>query len=517
MIPTYIGFTISGIAIILLARFSALAMFSMLILCGLFSGAAAISLPALGGSSIPPVSFCLGFLLLRLLVLGSQYGPIARQAFRQNILLWVFALYGIAIALIGPHLFGNVIKVVPMRGTDAKIWATYPLVFSPQNITTSFYLFATAVTATCAYVVCRLRGGAETLVGTAVVLVAIHMTLGVVSVLFANTPVMQALSVFRNGNYAQLDQSVNGYVRMTGIMPEPSAFAGFGFTWGVFLIECWYRDVRPRITGGLGLAMVFILLASTSSTAYVSIAAYMLLFLLRIVLVPDRVRVDKILVVSVVATIVAALIVITLLAVPALVEQLTKMVADLTVHKQTSTSGIQRAFWARQGLSAFVASTGLGIGPGSFRSSSIVTAVLGATGIVGAVSLTCYVILVLKPLRSSTYNRPTGFADATGVAASWAAICLLIPASIASPTADPGSDFAILAGSALALRLRSRPGISADIHDGDGSGEFPKSEALAWRAPFVRSSQLTRPAAGMSEVEGFPLACDRRNACYGNL
>jgi len=495
MIPTFIGFGITAIALVLLARASVLAMFAMLMLCGLFGGAAAISLPALGGSSIPPVCFCLGFLVLRLLILGPRYSELVWQSLRDNALLWIFAIYGIAMAMIGPHLFVTDIKIVPMRGTDAKIWATYPLVFSAQNITASFYLFATAMTASCAYAVCRLRGGAETLVGGAIALVAAHMTLGIISVVFANSLVMTFLNLFRNGNYAQLDQSVNGYVRMTGIMTEPSAFAGFGFIWAVFLIECWYRNVRPRVTGSLGLAMMLVLLASTSSTAYVSIAAYTGIFALRIILVPDQVPFGKVMIAGLVGSIVATSIIVTLLMLPSLVVQLATMLSDLTIHKKDSTSGIQRAFWARQGLAAFFASTGLGIGPGSFRSSSIVTAVLGATGILGATSLCCYLVSVLKPLRSSTYHRRVGTAEATGIAASWAAICLLIPASIASPTADPGSDFAILAGSALALRMRSRGEVSSRLEHSSGPSNLetpqhgPAASLAAGSGLFAAATQ----------------------------
>ncbi len=57
---------------------------------------------------------------------------------------------------------------------------------------------------------------------------------------------------------------------------------------------------------------------------------------------------------------------------------------DMIWRKAESVSGRQRAFWAGQSVSAFLQSFGLGVGPGSFRSSSLLTAVLGATGVIGA-------------------------------------------------------------------------------------------------------------------------------------
>jgi hypothetical protein len=456
MIPTYIGAVVALVGIFLLIRGSAQAMFGFLICCGPFGGAAAIALPALGGSTIPPVTFCLAFLVLRLLLPGAGLGRLISESARANIFLLIFVAYGIIMAYLGPRMFGLDIKVVPMRAFDTNIYSTYPLVFSAQNITASVYLAGTFMCAMSAYVACRLEGGAKMLVRAAIIVVSVHMFFGITSVLFAGTPYRLFLDLFRNGNYAQLDQSVGGYVRMAGIMPEPSAFAGFGFIWMAFMAECWYRDVRSNVTGPLAIAMLFTLLLSTSSTAYISVGGYAVLFFARLILVPVGVRSNKVLILALLGLVGSTLTSVILLMQPGLVRELTDIVLEMTVNKSTSLSGIQRAFWAKQGLNAFFASSGVGVGPGSFRSSSIVTAILGATGLVGSVSFVLYLITIIKPLRASTYHRVTSSSDATGVAAAWAAFCVLIPASVGSPTADPGTDFAILAGASLALRLKAR-------------------------------------------------------------
>ena len=490
MIPTYIGFAIAAVGLFLLWRGSVLAMLFFLIFCGLFGGAAALSLPALGGSSVPPVTFCLGFLVLRLLLPGSGHGHLIKQAFQANLFLLVFVLYGIVMAYAGPRLFGADIKVVPMRSFDTKIWATYPLAFSSQNITASVYLAGTFCCALCAFAACRLVGGGATLVSAGIAVVCVHMFFGITSVLFAHTPYTLFLDLFRNGNYDQLDQSISGFVRMGGIMPEPSAFAGYGFTWCVFLAECWYRDVRPRATGPLALAMMLTLLASTSSTAYVAVAGYAVIFFARMLLVPDGLRSEKLVVLTLLGMALAAIASATLLAFPGLVHQLGDILVQLTVNKRNSASGIQRAFWARQGLKAFSASSGMGIGPGSFRSSSILTAMLGATGLLGSLSFAAYLLAVVKPLRTSTYNRLFGTSDAIGVAAAWAAIGTLLPASVGSPTADPGTDFAIFAGSSLALRLRRhrQPRMAIALH--------ARTEAARLAGP--RRPALDRQVPGLS-------------------
>jgi hypothetical protein len=456
MIPTWIGFVIMAAGVYLLFRGGVLATFAFVVFCGLFGGSSAINLPALGGSSVPPITFALGFLILRLLLPGSGYGALVTEAIKANRFLAGFIVYGVVMAYLGPRMFGADIKVVPMRSTDPKIYATYPLTFTSQNITASIYLLGTFACAAASYAACRIEGGARVLVGTACVIMAIHMTMGIASVVLAGTAFSDFLALFRNANYAMLDQQINGFVRMTGIMPEPSAYAGYGFTWTIFLIECWYRDVRPKLTGGLGLAMLFTLLASTSSTAYVSIAAYTAIFLGRLLLIPHGIRSVKLVTILIVAIIVTTLISAVLLLNEGLVKQLSDILLELTVNKQNSESGIQRGLWARQGLKAFSASSGIGIGPGSFRSSSIATAILGATGLIGTICFLCYLLVLLKPLRSSTYHRLVSKTDSTGVAATWAAFAVLIPAGIAAPGPDPGADFAVLAGASLALRLRGR-------------------------------------------------------------
>jgi hypothetical protein len=62
---------------------------------------------------------------------------------------------------------------------------------------------------------------------------------------------------------------------------------------------------------------------------------------------------------------------------------------------------------------------------------------------------------VLKPLNATTYNVQSPRANSIGVAAGWSAFCVLVTAGFISPTPDPGSDFATMAGASLALRRRN--------------------------------------------------------------
>jgi len=165
-----------------------------------------------------------------------------------------------------------------------------------------------------------------------------------------------------------------------------------------------------------------------------------------------------------------------MLFVPALPLEFMDMVTRMTVGKSDSESAQQRLFWAMQGWEAYKASYGLGIGPGSFRSSSFVMAVIGSTGVIGAVSFLAYALGVLKPLRISTFGRSELLEHSIGGAFAVAAIASLVPSAVVSPKADPGTNFAFLAGAALALRPSTRRSSAAA---GDRESEAPKAVAHA--------------------------------------
>lgn len=435
-------------------------MFALLLVSTLFGGSAAIVLPMLGGSSIPPAQFALVFMALRLLVPGSGNGTAVGHAARANIWLAIFILYGAALAFIGPRLFAGQIEVTPMRGKvearyvsmRAYIYSTRPLVFSAQNITTTVYLLGTLLTAITAHVVCLRETGRRRFVRTMAIVGIAHGVIGFLSVLGKGTAIDTVLALFRNGSYAQLDHTYRGFVRMAGLWPEASGFAWFGINWCVFLFECWLRRVDSLWTGPAAFILAAALLCSTATTAYVGLGVYAGLLMLRSLLFPGALPVDRGLMILGAGLAMTVLVSAVMIAKPALVTDATELIRHMTVDKGQSVSGEQRSFWAWQGLHAFVVTHGIGIGPGSFRSSSLATAILGCTGIVGALAMTIHMISMFKPTRLSTYAPTSDPALNTGAACAWAALIDVIISSLSSPTCDPGTDFALLTGAALALR-----------------------------------------------------------------
>lgn len=455
MYPTLIGLVtvFAGFVLLLFASLEAMLAFAMY--CTLIGGGAAIVVTALGNASIPPASAALAFLLPRA-ILPSRRGrkPVA-EALRVNLLYLVFAVWALAGAMIMPRLFKGRIDVVPLRpGVLRNLYDSFPLAFSSQNITAPVYIIGSVLFAISAFIAVRQPRGAVVFAKAAVVVTLLHATIGWAGVLLPSSVWSVVTAIFRNGTYAQLDQSIGGYERLTGIMPEASAFAAYGFCWFVLVIELWLRDVLPRRTGLAALFMAITLIASTSSTAYVSLAAYAVLLLLRAAIFPVFFRLNKVLLLFATGLTGIAAACSVVVFKPALAQSLAELLQHLTINKVNTNSGLQRAYWARQGFAAFKVSYGLGIGAGSFRSSNLFTAILGSMGIIGVGAWLTYLLQAFAPLRQSTYLKPHSKIDAVGVAAAWAALGAMIPAMLGAPSPDPGAVFSILAGAALGLRQR---------------------------------------------------------------
>lgn len=457
MTPTLIGLVAAAIGLLLLLRASLRTMLVYLNLLSLMGGAAVIVLTALGGSSVPPVELALGFAAARILLPGSGHGVALVQAVRANILFVLFASYGVILAFLGPRLFAHQLQVVPMRlGHMNSLFWTADLVPTSQNITTAIYLTGTLLAVLVAHVAMRDRRAPLSFVKTGVAIGWIHILTGIYGALARGHAANVAIDFFRNGNYAQTDQFYGQFARISGIMPEPSSYALFAFGWFVFMAECWWRDVLPRRTGPVAFALLLVLAASTSSTAYAGLFGYGALLMLRVLAVPRGLRSDKAFMIGAIMLAAVGIGAVLLAVRPELIDVAKSMIADMTVNKRGSESGLQRVFWARLGLEAFFQSGGLGIGPGSFRSSSIVTAIIGSTGVIGSVLFLLYLLQIIRPLARSTYLQPEDEPAAVGVAAAWAAVAIIIPAAAMAASPDPGVTFAIFAGVALALRSPDR-------------------------------------------------------------
>ncbi len=454
MTVTFIGIIMAAIGLLLLIRGSLAGMLVFLMLAGMMGGSAAIILSSMGGSSIPPAQFALAFVWLRMVIPGSRFLDSLGPAFRQNFWLIIFVVYGVAIAYVGPRLFAGEINVTPLRfsGAGGGLYDTAPLMPTSQNMTSSVYLIGALLTAVATYVACMYRGGASALVKAAVVVAWLHALTGVLGAVGRGTPIETFFDLLRNANYTQHSQAYEGFIRINGIFPEPSSWSAFAFSWFVFLAECWYRSIEPKSTGRAALVLALVMFFSTSSSAYVGLGGYALFFAVRMALFPSLASHSRMKEAIVIGLAGAVLTAILLAALPTFTEAIGQMIDDMLFAKADSESGRQRLFWAMQGIDGFFVSWGLGIGPGSFRSSSLATAIIGSSGLIGVVSFVAYLLIVFEPRRASSWGAAGPVAARLGGAAATAAVVSQIPALVAAASPVPTSEFAILAGAALAFR-----------------------------------------------------------------
>ena len=456
MVVTPYALIVFLVGMILLVRGSLLAMFSAFLIATMFNGSAAFILVAAGGSSIPPAQFMLGFLALRLVLPGPGQMQRLSGAIWESRYLVLFVSYAVISAVLLPIVFARMMDVTPLKPIPgADLFATVPLRMTPQNLTTAFYMVGTLFAGIAATAAMERPGAGQRLVKVGSAITLAHALLGISSVVLAGTAWDSLLGLFRNGNYAQLNQSFSGIVRMSGIFPEASGYAAYGAIWCVFMLELWFRDVAPRRTGFAGLVLLLALLASTSSTAYVSTGAYALFVFIRFLLGPLVMPVRKQLALIAAALIGATFVLGALVFVPDVATKAGNILQLMTTDKLESGSGIQRSFWAKQGLSAFMNSYGIGIGAGSFRSSSVATAILGSMGVIGVVTFLAHLFKSVRPFSGEFLSlRAEDRGGAVGSAAATTALLMLVPQAVASPSPDPGILWGVMCGVAIAMRPR---------------------------------------------------------------
>jgi len=462
MTPTLLGLAFFLVGLIVMLTGSRQDMLAYVLACALFNGSASVVLTALGNTSVQPAVVATGLLALRC-VLPDRRGPsllgasLAAHAWLALFVGWCFVG-----AFTLPFLFAGDLQVVPLRPTGSPTGLeTHALRFTPQNVTTACYLLTTLVAALCAYIAASTAGATLLIARVASGIALAHAAIGWFAVATRDTALAPLVQFFRNGIYMQLDQSFDGVARITGISPETSLYVSFGFAWFVFTAELWLRNVDRRWSGPASLALFATLLASTSSTAYVGLGGYALLLVVRLLYVAGAVPTRKALVLACLALALLAGGLAAVVANEQFAAWAARMLRMTTTDKLASGSGVARLFWARQGVDLFLASGGLGIGVGSFRSSSIVTAILGSGGVIALAAFALHLARVFHPFESATWRANGEPMVDVAKAASWAALVMLLPAAVSAPSPDPGLLWGLLSGCSLGLRraaLLTRPG-----------------------------------------------------------
>jgi hypothetical protein len=443
-------------AVLLVAAYYSKGMLIIGLLASLAFGAtAAMTLPALGGSS--PLIYTIFAALLVTAVaarrriwfdLGSVFGSI-----RPVWILTSLMAYAIIGAWLFPRFFAGQTTVFVVS-TGLVVEASLAPVSGNISQTGYFVLGGFTAIALCALLlhsnrIDQVRRGFFIWCG-------LHAGLGLVDFIAKGAGAGDVLLPIKTASYAIISDAIEaGFARITGAFSEASTFGGVSVACLAFSYTYW-RKTGSRRAMWLSAILLFLTILSTSSTAYVALAILCVpvSFSILVSILKGRVERDEI--------VIAALLVVagvTILGIsvfnPGMLEPFVRLIESTIINKAGSSSGQERTYWNLKSLQAFVDTRGLGIGFGSSRASSWPIAVLSQLGFFGSLMM---VILLGVLVRGLGNLRVWVDAETDAVVAGVrnAALASIVAASVSGGSADPGILFFIAVAVVSATRVRAR-------------------------------------------------------------
>ncbi|ADU13848.1 hypothetical protein Astex_2190 [Asticcacaulis excentricus CB 48] len=305
--------------------------------------------------------------------------------------LTIFTIIAVVGAFTLPRAFGENVMVFPMRGAEEGSFAV-PLAPSSSNFNQSINLIANLMVAGAIFGMSRISGFTSK-IKDALIWGGVGVVLtGFADLIGSNIGLTPVLEIFRTASYKMMDDAeINGVRRVIGMMSEASSFGALAVTIGGALLFSRYaysRTKRFLVVYPLATMCLLFVVISTSSSAYGALGVLGLMHIVdlawrAIFTSPDQ-RGEVILEI-IGAVIFAVLVLAVVLGWEAGRDQAKAFLDEIILNKQLSGSARERNSWTAQGLEAFKATYGIGVGVGSVRTSNFFVNILASTGIVGAI------------------------------------------------------------------------------------------------------------------------------------
>ncbi|MGO4441511.1 hypothetical protein [Rhizobium sp. RAF56] len=421
----------------------------------LLGAAAALLLPALGGSSIQPVHFMLVFLVLAVLLRPNTLAVSLSCLSYPGPGFWfmLFTFYSVLTAIFLPRIFEGATLVYSLaRNDQIRGIVSTPLSPGTSNLTQSAYLLGSLACFAIIAAYGRL-GGAAVMARALTLAGAICIFFAIADVVTYQTNTADLLSVIRNANYRMLnDGEIQGFKRIVGSFPEAGTFGYFAlalFTFVLMLgLESFPVPFLTPVAFALGIAIVL----CTSTTAYVASAITALMVLgFCVVRILRGKGTSRHLTYAVACVFALPLVIMALMLIPSVWESISDLAHATLTTKLESQSGEERMRWNAQALGAFGDTNGMGAGLGSIRASSFIVALLANVGVPGTI---LFVIFVYSLIRSAAKRKHSnGVEGVVGLAALLSCLAQITAATISASAVDLGPLFAITAGLAAAYGL----------------------------------------------------------------
>lgn len=371
-------------------------------------GTLAVIPPQLSSGNFTPAWIATGLLTLRVFLdEGAREYTRALIDIRRFGLLSLSVAYAVMSAIFFPRFFEGQVKVVEMR----LLRTADPVPLEPNlaNFNQTLYYVLSALAVVTVYFICRKRASRDAFLKAFAWGGVVAIATGLVDLVTSKVGLGGLLTPFRNASYAlMLDNDALDMHRIVGLMSEASAYAGLCLPFLCLL------GLAPQAAGPWGRWSIWLALAltamtylSTSSSGYVSLAAFggVLGVSLALGMAQGR-RAAWFggygILVALTACVGAALVA------PKLIDTVYRVIDQMVLHKTQSDSYAQRSAWNSAAIGAFYDTHGLGAGAGSARASSWPIALLANIGLPGTVLLTAFILHVLMMRADTPRERLLG-------------------------------------------------------------------------------------------------------------
>jgi hypothetical protein len=399
---------------------------------------------ALVGMSILPQSMFAVVLILK--VITPQLMPLSPKlltALRLRYLgyLALFLLVGIVITIIAPRLFLREVMIVPMR----EAWTRDLLSPILPNVTQSGYVALSVISAFAVALMVEDRGFAKTLLTGLLAGGVVCLATGLIDLAAASTGMESLLEPFRNADYAYLTTAeIAGRKRVVGFTPEASAYGPIcvEFAATILLLRPMFAEGRQSLLAtSIGIGLVVMALLSTSSTAYVGLAVFGLIYLANLV---RRAAFSSpfgkrgLLWELLMGLGAFAAVLFVLIASADLFNPLLNVIDEIIFNKPLSSSYYERSSWNTTAWETIASTRGLGVGFGSTRTSNWFAAIISNAGLIGAAFMALFLVQTFA-------SRPIWRTAVSGELLAGLKLSLLPALAMVGVTA-PGPDFGLWMG-----------------------------------------------------------------------
>lgn len=392
------------------------------VISALFISTSAISL---GGKPVLVTFVFLGFIILYLLRV-KNFGKHLLQVLQNNSAVkWfaMFVLYSILVSFITPAIFGGEVRVVSLF--MGKIEAGF-LTFGGGHIAQIIYaVMALVIVIAVSSMVSLDKRMLEYFALAILWMGALNIVFAVADLLNFYIGFPDVINVFRNAEYAMLDQSFGSVRRVAGIFPETSAFSSKTAAIACFSYFLFRAQIYPRLSFWITVLSTLFVLIATSTSGYVGLAMFALLIALSELPNIKVGTMSKVVFFSALFSVAVALVLSTVFY-----KEAYMIFEHAVLNKLDSDSGVERMQWNEYAWGDFLETYGLGVGLGGNRASSYLLVLLSNVGLVGALLYVAAFVSVLK--GSVEPNTPTQ--SVIGSAAKRSLLVTMLPA-MASATA----------------------------------------------------------------------------------